>query len=83
MDFSEWLKTEGITMDVVAKALGTSRQAVHGWASGRMKPRVFYACAIEAMSKGQVPVKSWLSPVQAMAIEGFQARIASGGPGRE
>lgn len=83
MSFSEWLGSEGITMDNVAKALGTSRQAVHGWASGRMRPRVFYACAIEAMSNGKVPVESWLSPVQAMAIQGFQARIASGGPGRE
>ena len=77
MDFSEWLKTEGNSMDSIAKQLGTTRQAVHGWASGRMRPRVFYAVAIEALSNGQVPVQSWLSPVQRMAIEGFKARQAA------
>lgn len=83
MTFSEWLKAEGGDMNAIAMALGTSRQAVHGWASGRMRPRVYYACAIEALSGGKVSLYSWLSPVQAMAVEGFKAKVASGGPGRE
>lgn len=83
MTFSEWLKAEGLTMDVIAQRLGISRQAVHGWVSGRNSPRVYYACVIEALSNGAVPVESWLSPTQAMAIQGYKTKVASGGPGRE
>ena len=82
MTLTEWMKAEGLTMDAVAERLGTTRQAVHGWVSGRNSPRVYYACVIEALSHGAVPVESWLSPTQAMAIEGYKAKVASGGPGQ-
>jgi len=83
MTFAEWVKSDGNSMESVAKTLGTTRQAVHGWATGRMCPRIYYACVIETLSKGQVPVSSWLTAMQQAAVEGFAARVASGSPGQE
>lgn len=57
MTLAEWMKTEGKTMDFVAKSLGTSRQSVHTWVSGRNAPRIYYALAVEVLSEGKVPVE--------------------------
>lgn len=83
MTLAEWMKTEGKTMDFVAKSLGTSRQSVHTWVSGRNAPRIYYALAVEVLSEGKVPVESWLTHTQAMAVEGFRSQVAAGGPQQE
>ena len=81
MTLEEWLKEGEVSLSDVARAIGTSRQAVHGWVIGRVKPRIYYILALEVLSGGKVTPQSWLSPVQALALKGLE--VASGGPGRE
>ena len=83
MTLAEWMKAEDKTMDFVAKALGTTRQSVHTWVSGRNAPRIYYALAIQVLSEGKVPVESWLTHTQAMAVAGFKSQVAAGGPQQE
>jgi DNA-binding XRE family transcriptional regulator len=80
MTLEQWLEQGGTTMSGLAKQLGTSRQAVQSWVTGRVRPKIYFALAIEVLSGGKVTVASWLTPMQALAIEGL--KVAAGGPQR-
>lgn len=74
---------KGLNQTQLAKAIGTTRQAVSNWMVGKSKPKVFFSLAVEIMTGGAVPAASWLSPVQVLALDGLRSKVASGGPKRE
>jgi DNA-binding transcriptional regulator YdaS (Cro superfamily) len=81
MQLGEWLEQGRMSGGELAKRIGTTRQAVHSWIDGRTRPKVYYALAVETVTGGEVPVSSWLTNVESLALKGMQ--VAPGGPGRE
>ena len=54
MILSEYLSTNGITLEDFAKSIGVRRQAVHSWCHGRAKPTPRHAKRVEAITDGQI-----------------------------
>lgn len=71
MNFSVWFKSSDWTQAEFARAIGTPRQTVQSWLSGRTTPTLFYALAIEALSGGKVLVTSWLTDRQKVMLRGM------------
>jgi hypothetical protein len=61
MTLEGWLESIDRTNADVARDLGTSRQLVHCWVTGKQKPGLFWALRLEVYSNGKVPVEVWLS----------------------
>ena len=64
-----WLVDNDMTQTELAKKLGTTRQAVSSWCVGRVMPGLFYALAIEELTKGAVELELWLSPERRTQLE--------------
>lgn len=52
------IKDEGITLEVFARAVGTSKSAVSMWRDGKRTPGLTYALAIERETG--IPASAWL-----------------------
>lgn len=76
MTLEQWLKKSDVSQLEFAKALGTTRQALNHWISGKSKPKVYFALAVQTLTGGAVPLTSWLTPMQALALKGMEARAA-------
>lgn len=55
-----WLDARGMSLTAFSRLIGCSRQAVQYWASGRVLPELAAALLIENVTRGYVPVSSWL-----------------------
>ena len=69
MTFGEWM--EGRSQSDLARALGTTRQAVNNWMTGRSRPTLYYALAIRVLSGGRVGVEDWLTAQEQAALRGL------------
>jgi DNA-binding XRE family transcriptional regulator len=58
--FSDWLSTCGMKAEKVATKLGVSPSAVYNARNGYYKPGLALAVKIAKLTKGKVPVDSWL-----------------------
>jgi DNA-binding transcriptional regulator YdaS (Cro superfamily) len=66
-----WLVTVNWSQGDLAKALGTTRQAVSQWCVGKVAPGVYYVLAIEALTDGEVTPEAWLTEQQRDALIGL------------
>jgi transcriptional regulator with XRE-family HTH domain len=73
MTFAQWLEKDGRTQSEIARVLGTTRQAVQSWVAGRVRPTLYYALAVEALTGGAVTPQSWLEQSERLAIQGLAA----------
>ena len=69
MTFGEWM--EGRSQSDLARALGTTRQAVNQWMTGKTRPTLYYALAIRVLSGGRVGVEDWLDAQEQAALRGL------------
>jgi DNA-binding transcriptional regulator YdaS (Cro superfamily) len=68
MTLSEWMQKLDRSQSEVARTLGTTRQAVQGWCSGAVRPSLYHATAIAAMTSGDVAPQEWLTQTERLAI---------------
>lgn len=73
MTLDEWMRKAGMSQSDVARTLGTTRQAVQSWSRGRVRPSLYYALALAALTEDQVTVLSWLEQSERLAIQGLWA----------
>lgn len=66
-----WLVAVDWSQGDLAKALGTTRQAVSQWCIGKVAPGTYYIHAIEVLSRGKVPAEAWLTSQQNDALAGL------------
>lgn len=59
--FSDWLKSKGLTVPGLAKALGVTRSAVYGWASGTFTPTLPHLIALHRFSEGEVSLETFVT----------------------
>lgn len=69
MTFAEWM--EGRSQSDLARVLGTTRQAVNNWMTGRSRPTLYYALAIRVLSGGRVGVEDWMDAQEQAALRGL------------
>ena len=65
---AEWMDAENVSKDAVAINLGVNHESVTNYRWGRSCPGLVQAFLIERMSKGKVPVASWLGIPPAVAL---------------
>lgn len=72
-----WLDLEGLSQRALAERLGCSESLLWAWMSGRRRPSLDYAAAIDRISLGRVPMATWAHPeaVEKICTDG----IASAG----
>ena len=76
MTLEQWIDTSGLRSQAsVARALGTTRQTVQYWCSGRSRPTLYFALAIAALTDDEVPVLTWLDQQERLAIQGLWAQV--------
>lgn len=68
-----WMQASGMGQAELARAVGTTRQAVNSWCIGRVTPGLYYSLAIQTLSKGAVPIETWLTGQQRLALKGMVA----------
>jgi DNA-binding XRE family transcriptional regulator len=73
MTLDEWMQRAGMSQSDVARTLGTTRQAVQSWSCGRVRPSLYFALALSALTEDQVTVLSWLEQSERLAIQGLWA----------
>lgn len=64
----------------LARRLGTTRQAVQLWYAGKTAPGVYYTLAIQIITEGAVPMESWLSRKEQLALEALRKQHPTPGP---
>jgi hypothetical protein len=74
MTLQEWISGRGLSMGAVGKAIGTPRQSVHLWCTGKRTPTLYWAMAIQELTKGEVPLDAWLTTQQRLALTGLRAQ---------
>lgn len=67
---ASYLKSSKISNGAFSRAIGVSEQAVAGWRLGEDVPSLAVAYEIERITKGVVPMESWL------ALPSAKARLA-------
>ena len=75
-ELNAWLKANQWSQGDLARKLGTTRQAVSQWCTGKVAPGVYYVLALEALTNGQVGAQTWLDQHQRLAILGLGANPA-------
>lgn len=65
--FAQWMESKRYTYKQVARTVGSSQRSVKYWAQGQSIPSLLFAFKIEQVSKGKVPVASWLGTALARA----------------
>jgi DNA-binding XRE family transcriptional regulator len=56
----EWVERSGMSISDLARAVGISTSSFYELMGGRSEPRVTTAVKIEDLTKGEVPVRSWV-----------------------
>lgn len=59
--FDEWRLDQDLTWPQVGKLLGLHANSVMNWGTGLHAPSIAMAFFIEHMTKGEVPVVSWMA----------------------
>lgn len=80
--FNGWMAARRLSQNQVARLLGTTRQLVQSWSSGRVRPGTVSALAIERLSQGEVPVESWPTAQESgrlAALDALGARLIEKG----
>lgn len=58
--FHNWMVNTGTRQDHFALLIGCTRGSVRNWRYGQVMPSLVYAFRIEALTRGAVPVTSWM-----------------------
>jgi DNA-binding XRE family transcriptional regulator len=72
MTLEKWLKTYTVTQSEAARRLGVSRQALSQWLHGDVLPGLYCALAIDAYTRGEVPVSEWLTRTEMLALQALR-----------
>lgn len=69
--FDKWLSEAGHSNAYIASILGVHRATVGTWrgTDGRWTPEVGYRRAIEILSAGKVPARSWETPAERAIVQ--------------
>jgi len=62
---AEWRRTKGYSQSQAAALVGASQAAWSTWESGRKRPDLEAAHAIERVTKKAVRVRDWIEPAPA------------------
>lgn len=55
----KWLDEKNLTIDWLAKALGTSQSTVYRWTTAEFRPEAHFRMAIESLTQAAVPFDGW------------------------
>jgi len=69
MTFAAWM--EGRSQSDLARALGTTRQSVNQWMTGKTRPTLYFALAVRVLSGGRVGVEDWMDAQEQAALRGL------------
>jgi transcriptional regulator with XRE-family HTH domain len=64
-----WAKEKDLSTYAIAKILGCSINAVKLWRQGQSLPNVIYACYIERLTGGAVPVQYWMTTPLGLSMQ--------------
>lgn len=64
---SDWMDENNLGKDALAVAIGVNHQTITNWRNGQVYPGLVEAFLLERLSKGKVPVATWLGVPPAIA----------------
>lgn len=74
----QWMTKNNLSKHDLAIALGCNHEAVNQWRFGQVVPGLVQAFLLERLSKGAIPVSSWLAVPPALAkFQMFEAKRKS------
>lgn len=65
---AEWMAKGGVSKDTLAINIGVNHMSIDKWRKGQCTPDLVAAFLIERITKGAVPVSSWLAYPAARAV---------------